>query len=760
MNCYCGKGKLEGVAETVCIKCKQSFHKTCFQETKEKGFFYCELCILEMMEPLVSNQVDVEFRELSYDKGSIVTVPIMLSEEQFSKLSSKSLYLNMFLISPGEIEPEAEELNLYIGGASVTMQTDRFNCLNWQAITRNYRMRHRNQDRHVFNISLTLSPFKGLKGLYITLASMISETRLFEDVFSRKASKITGNEQPLSLKKMVTISKGKSVPVAVSVKCPLTMILMAYPGKGVHCKHAEFFCVKSFIMLNLKKDTRELKWKCPICKSRVFFNELFLDDMMQEEIKRHTAYFNDADTDDLDDDEVLDQRPNQDRPPLPEKQYKLYVMNGEILTPDQLDLLLKPQKHSTRTINGTSSKLTNETWARILGKPELLPLSNPNSEANHMTKEYQWIEIPSSPNKISPNKSMTVSGEKVLMLQPIEPQLIQAGPLEVSTKFQKTSKSEKMISEPLDKPSQRKSSITKGDTLVKKLTTQKSPLIEEESANSESKFEKFSSSSSKIEDELTTPLLFHLRAVPDRAEWVKNFLKEYTNSRSLLQTIMEAPNNIRNVTDQLYLISTGVNKFPVKPDILIKFGWFISQNIDPYMTPRHLGEIFGSLCSLFKEQAGLGDLFIEYLREREVLPSSVGSLIRDSSEPVSSKLERIAQFVFGWAMQVCPYEEEKCHKEPHKVTLEKALTAASGLLRAIFRGDLEQETVNKDADKLRIIKRARQLCLMSTSRILAQYLLFSGSFEASAEVREFMITELVRRAETETAAVDAATADN
>ena len=86
---------------------------------------------------------------------------------------------------------------------------------------------------------------------------------------------------------MITISLGRD-PTPLSLCCPITQRPMQRAGKGILCKHPGFFCTKNFVAWSILTTVRESKWKCPICRNKVYYSDLFLDDDMDNIVKKYS----------------------------------------------------------------------------------------------------------------------------------------------------------------------------------------------------------------------------------------------------------------------------------------------------------------------------------------------------------------------------------------------------------------------------------------------------------------------------------------
>jgi len=67
-------------------------------------------------------------------------------------------------------------------------------------------------------------------------------------------------------------AKKVTVSSLVSVVCPLSMIPITAPGRGLDCNHAQCFDLRQFILFQLTDD-----WKCPICQQSLDFESLRFD---------------------------------------------------------------------------------------------------------------------------------------------------------------------------------------------------------------------------------------------------------------------------------------------------------------------------------------------------------------------------------------------------------------------------------------------------------------------------------------------------
>jgi hypothetical protein len=435
MQCNCGEVLAQEVPGVVCVKCKAKFHRECFESQVEGSHFYCELCTLKLMEPLVAfdQKDELAFREVEYSAAPLV-LPVRLSDDQIADLEAKSLFLSICTLTPGVIDAEPEELSGFIGGTAFSIMTDRFNILNFSTVAKQFKQNRKNKN-HAVNFSLTLSPFKGKKWFFVHLTRKLKEAEPFNYAISIKSSTHRPDGRFRCLSSMLAMSKGKTVPLAIPVTCPLTTMIMAYPGKGGLCKHPDFFCIKNYIRLNLTISQTKNRWRCPICMKRVFYRDLYLDDLLQSVISEHKSEFRET-LSDSDGSVKLSTEGGPDASRHGDKCNKLYILNGEILTKEELNKKTKPLSITVKK-EQSSHVGAGEGWTSILGNTTFLPLPNPNSLTN-ISNENKWIEISKSraSKKSSMNSKISpIGSERVINFErPLESSEIKPDEGEVMTR--------------------------------------------------------------------------------------------------------------------------------------------------------------------------------------------------------------------------------------------------------------------------------------------------------------------------------------
>ncbi|XP_077500090.1 uncharacterized protein LOC144110895 [Amblyomma americanum] len=76
----------------------------------------------------------------------------------------------------------------------------------------------------------------------------------------------------------------------VSLDCPLAQRTMNIPCRGVRCSHAQCFDVYSYLGCN--EATLEPSWRCPVCREKVFVQDIRVDLFTLDILIRAGARFN------------------------------------------------------------------------------------------------------------------------------------------------------------------------------------------------------------------------------------------------------------------------------------------------------------------------------------------------------------------------------------------------------------------------------------------------------------------------------------
>lgn len=116
------------------------------------------------------------------------------------------------------------------------------------------------------------------------LASPISVDDIVKQVMGR--SKIKKQDTVNHIKNHGTDDDIEELSIVVNLKCPLAGSRISVPARSVHCKHFECFDLTSFILLQQQATT----WRCPICNESIKFEDLAVDEYMQDVLENVKVY--------------------------------------------------------------------------------------------------------------------------------------------------------------------------------------------------------------------------------------------------------------------------------------------------------------------------------------------------------------------------------------------------------------------------------------------------------------------------------------
>ena len=71
--------------------------------------------------------------------------------------------------------------------------------------------------------------------------------------------------------------------VEVSLQCPVTLLPMKYPARGLHCRHQQCFDLAPFLHACHRRNL----WVCPLCSQPTLFHELRLDITLRDFLQRN-----------------------------------------------------------------------------------------------------------------------------------------------------------------------------------------------------------------------------------------------------------------------------------------------------------------------------------------------------------------------------------------------------------------------------------------------------------------------------------------
>src|SRR3990167_5073600 len=269
-----------------CVMCSCQVHADCYQLPLNKAF-YCEECLLQMHDPLIGMAEQLRCEPLvdnSDKKLGLLNIELKLNEKQVQELQSGESCLNFYVVQMGHLIPTFDNLQIMIDKTSLSINTDRYNLIPSHKLDLSFGGHRRTYSVRI-KVFLNEPDIKGK--LYITLANKLDTGHLTDFVTQKKASQLQSFPLDFSWRALISQSKVSAETSIMNLLDPLTLLPMKQPGKGLLCQHPGFFCLDSYLKLNLQIREREKQWCCPICSKRVYYQELFWDDDLQKDLDRY-----------------------------------------------------------------------------------------------------------------------------------------------------------------------------------------------------------------------------------------------------------------------------------------------------------------------------------------------------------------------------------------------------------------------------------------------------------------------------------------
>lgn len=120
--------------------------------------------------------------------------------------------------------------------------------------------------------------------LRLYLASPVTVDTLVKKVVSRQ--KIKKEDTTNHIKNRGIDDDIEELSIVVNIKCPIAGSRIQTPVRSVYCSHFECFDLTSFILLQQQATT----WRCPICNEVLKYEDLAIDEYMEDVLENVKAY--------------------------------------------------------------------------------------------------------------------------------------------------------------------------------------------------------------------------------------------------------------------------------------------------------------------------------------------------------------------------------------------------------------------------------------------------------------------------------------
>lgn len=751
MDCYC-KPQSEGCEDGIvkCLNCKVEVHSKCYQVADINRPFFCEVCILMMHEPLIGTEAGLVEAYITYDeiKNGIFKATIQLEPMQVKRLTDNELFINVFVVTPGMLEAEDKLIDMFMGGKSHRITMGHYNLLSWSNLRPHYKQYQLPKKNIDFPCSFAISPFEGYRRLIITLAIKLNRDEIYKYV-KTKTTKSLGNQTiSPTLERIINLSKGRQVPEKISMLCPLTMTLMKWPGKGMLCKHARFFCVKNYLDMNLKNNSPNFKWRCSVCKARVFYNELFIDDFMQHYIDKFNQ--------DSDEESNVSQAQENDnnRPDAgmsnsesSANRYCFFVYDFQVYSNTEFEAKFSKIVGKVKlSSHDTQAKSSNDAWDQMIGSSGINPQANPNStRRQHTTLDY--IELSKTSATCTPSRSGKLT--PIISIRSIKagttatPEVDRTRGVSVEVGPRLCLDDGVPVKPEGGYSGQRRDDMCgeqRVEHVVEKMEVEKTgeKIVPEDIEERECRFviiEDKNERSGEIG-------IRDLKPVPNSDIWKTHILMKDPRNEVLLGTILEYRSSLRLVTDQIYLVISKMSR-DTPPDIvsLLDFVWLAAIEINELNPSKKAGEILGWFCNLYSEEDKIAELIISFLKKSRIIgPKDIEALL-SSDEGVDSIALRHAQFIFGFGIGISLPNNDKSMMTTSPTSFGTLMFKCSFLMNSLY--DVQLDRTNEEVTSNYITsERVYGHFILAITKILSAYLAASIN---SPQKNMLIFIELVGR---------------
>ena len=677
MDCYCQEGNKPGdLSDIECVMCGLKVHKACYKFTSEvPAYFYCELCLLVMNEPLIGLEKLLLEKEVVCNKAGILNLQLELSEENFLAVSSNKKMILIFLVENGNLDLQIERYEMMVNGDSSPFLTDRYNIIPWKPQWNN-RLRWKS-GLLALNFSLMMNYFEKQRTLFIFIATRVDSSSLYERILQRKVSTFKDHRKIKCLKTIVeeNMDNLEQTAYTISLLCPITLKLIEYPAKGVRCSHDTFFCMKNYIDFNIRTEDKALKWRCPICRKKLYFSEIFVDDDFRQVIKQYGQFMLTHQRDD----DLLDDSGQESKAQEDLARYdRIYIRNGEIYSYEEFErrfpeIVFERRKEEGHEKTSLAPRSPKQTMKLTPNK-----LSNPFSEVQTSDEKYM-VELvsesqgpPQKPRERGSEKkdqsgsrskssssqfihfSKSVIQEEEIILDP-DPTQLDLSPAETQPKQTNPSKS------PVKQKSSKKKNIE--EEFIQ-------PRGRAESKEKSSNPKPHSPKQHKIDFQSPTLIEIKLYKNPKhlQQEVEKEMSLEITRRMEPDIINYDAPNNLISIIDSLYIICTKVMEADLNLRQFFCMVWLCSG-----LLARHWSSArsTGLNTNLYYNAGRLFCCFNQtMLQNSEVSAERIFRSIRKSgavfcldlkefSEGYFEQVTSLTSFLIGWSEQSAELSQTK-----------------------------------------------------------------------------------------------------
>lgn len=268
----------------VCIKCKNSFHISCYDTPTFQilnNTITCISCRLEIAEPYWSLTPESSLVPSSFLQ---VGTPFELSYK---------------LCLPSEARGQAENLKLALFCTKLRSSVTNNFCYEWPSEKLEISLDGTVLEYNIYSfLFIDMSLFKKEKNYECELKIVCREPLAFLSVIGvGVAKKVEIKEIAKEIAKRNKLSYDEAkrkydemkqndleFSAGIPIKDPMSSFLLYMPARGLNCEHLSCFDLMNFLNFN-KTNYNNSRWRCPLCKTVLSVNEIAIDLFLYKIVK-------------------------------------------------------------------------------------------------------------------------------------------------------------------------------------------------------------------------------------------------------------------------------------------------------------------------------------------------------------------------------------------------------------------------------------------------------------------------------------------
>ena len=262
----------------VCIRCKNSFHISCYDNPTIQilnNSITCIHCRLEIIEPYwslssdylvvpqilpMNNPVDLCFK-IGIPAKDTEVIPKDSKVVIFCTKLKSTMTNNFFYEWP------SENFEIFLNGIPIAYEIYTFAYIDLLYFIE---IQERDGQCQLKIVCKEKLPFNAVIGVavaqtveYKEIAKEIAhKNKLSMEESKRKYDELRQNDLEFS--------------VGISIKDPMSSFTLYMPARGLYCDHISCFDLMNFLNFN-KTNYNNSRWKCPLCKSVLNITEIVID---------------------------------------------------------------------------------------------------------------------------------------------------------------------------------------------------------------------------------------------------------------------------------------------------------------------------------------------------------------------------------------------------------------------------------------------------------------------------------------------------